>query len=233
MCTWLAREARKQDPRPVCILDRRGRPRWHSLWDGNPNLTSDPDGAQTLVDGPGVRHYIAGKSTRRWVWIEHPNREPGDLQLVPQPSHGRIYIEPNIKATAPVNKNWGFANYQAVVDALGRPFVQCGPGPRLERVEYVDTRTFEGALDVLDGASAYIGPEGGLHHAAAALGVPSVVIFGGYISPAVTGYRTQTNLYAGGQPCGMRESCPHCRAAMAAITPTQVCVALNTLLEGT
>ena len=65
-------------------------------------------------------------------------------------------------------------------------------------------------------------PEGGLHHAAAASGTPSIVIFGGFISPRQTGYLHQSNLFTGGDPCGMRHRCSHCKRAMDRITVEEV-----------
>lgn len=68
-----------------------------------------------------------------------------------------------------------------------------------------------------------------MHHAAAALGIPAVVIFGGYVSPAQTGYAAQMNLFTGGQPCGRRTECAHCADAMSDITPAMVADALHQL----
>ena len=65
-------------------------------------------------------------------------------------------------------------------------------------------------------------PEGGLHHAAAALGVPSIVLFGGFISPRQTGYPHQVNVFTGGTPCGWRVRCGHCAAAMKKIEPERI-----------
>ena len=47
---------------------------------------------------------------------------------------------------------------------------------------------------MLSGARAAVLHEGGLHHAAAALGMPAVVLFGGMISPRNTGYDVHVNL---------------------------------------
>jgi hypothetical protein len=41
-----------------------------------------------------------------------------------------------------------------------------------------------------------------------------VVLFGGFIPPAVTGYNTHTNLTGGAVACGSFLPCDHCRAAM-------------------
>lgn len=235
MLTWLVRERRKQDPRPVCLLDRNGRARAHPLWAGNPGITTDLDGAQVLVEGPGVRHYIERKTSTRWTWIRHPDREPGDIFLPPAPrkvAEPYIYIEPNSKPQASPNKDWGFRNYQAVVDALGgETFIQCGPGRQLRRVRTFPLTSLVDALQYLRHARLYVGPEGGMHHAAAALGVPAVVIFGGFIAPDVTGYRSHINLFAGGEACGMRIACAHCARAMAAITVDRVVDSILTLME--
>ena len=87
--------------------------------------------------------------------------------------------------------------------------------------------SFIAACGLLSGATAYVGPEGGLYHAAAALGVPAVAVFGGYIDPANQGYDDPryVNLYEpmdGESPCGQRIDCPHCMKAMAKITPDLV-----------
>jgi ADP-heptose:LPS heptosyltransferase len=87
------------------------------------------------------------------------------------------------------------------------------------------------ASAVLAGAALLISPEGGLHHAAAALGLRAVVIFGGFISPATTGYDLHRNFFTGGQACGMRLACAHCAEAMARITPEEVAAAAREQLE--
>ena len=235
MATWLVRERRKHDPRKVCIISKKGRPRWHPLWSGNPGIARHIDGAQILFEGPGSRHYIAGKTDERWTWFPHPDRQPGEVFLPPGPrpfAHSYVYVEPHIKVRASPNKDWGGRRYQAVVSALqAYQWVQCGQGPWLAGVTPVPTPDFRAALEVLRHAVLYVGPEGGMHHAAAALGVPAIVIFGGFISPDVTGYRQHTNFHGGGEPCGMRIPCSHCRDAMNAITVEVVVGAITTQLE--
>jgi ADP-heptose:LPS heptosyltransferase len=92
----------------------------------------------------------------------------------------------------------------------------------------VQTPSFRAAAAVLANAVAFVGTEGGLHHAAAALGRPAVVLFSEFISPAITGYRTHRNLYHAGQPCGSRSACSGCRASMEAISVDEV---VSNLLE--
>ena len=77
-------------------------------------------------------------------------------------------------------------------------------------------------------------PEGGLHHAAAALSTPAVVIYGGFVSPVNMGYEGQVALYRphrhDGEPCGLRVPCEGCIAAMDGIAVETVAAALERLL---
>jgi ADP-heptose:LPS heptosyltransferase len=107
--------------------------------------------------------------------------------------------------------------------------VDAMPGDKLPRVV---THSFRDALGVLSLARLYIGPEGGLHHAAAALGIPAVVIFGGFNSPKSTGYPWQSNITgSSGEPCGSVAACWHCRDAMASITVERVLEAARAELD--
>jgi ADP-heptose:LPS heptosyltransferase len=149
-------------------------------------------------------------------------------------------IEPTIKSRASPNKQWGadrWAAFVALARRRGVDLVQLGDQPpTLEGVRWISTPSFRAGAAVLARAIAYVGHEGGLHHAAAAVGVPAVVIFGGFISPACTGYRMHTNLFTGGTAdhplgCGMRMPCQHCETAMSEITPESVADELGRVLE--
>ncbi len=95
----------------------------------------------------------------------------------------------------------------------------------------IKTRSFREALAVLSRAALYVGPEGGLHHGAAALNVPAVVIFGGYISPRTTGYDDHVNIFTGDVACGRMQPCEHCKEAMSRITADQVFRSAMGILE--
>lgn len=146
-----------------------------------------------------------------------------------------VLIEPHIKANAPPGKAWGVDRYAEVVNRLRGTvrFIQCGPDParRIPGVTFVITPTFRTALVLLSQARLYLGAEGGMHHAAAALGIPAVVIFGGFVSPAITGYRGHVNLAGTDTFCGSRSYCSHCDAAMAAIEVGRVAEAVETELS--
>jgi ADP-heptose:LPS heptosyltransferase len=94
------------------------------------------------------------------------------------------------------------------------------------------TDTFREAMGVLRGAALFVGTDGGLHHAAAALGIPAVVIWTGFTSPKHLGYASHTNLYAGGDPCGtLHKACQHCRKNAESISPEQVLTEVEKIYE--
>jgi hypothetical protein len=65
-----------------------------------------------------------------------------------------------------------------------------------------------------------------MHHGAAAMNIPAVVLFGGFVPPAVTGYDSHTNLTGGAEfACGSFRYCEHCIAAMKAISVDEVVTA--------
>lgn len=248
MLSGEARLLQQKDPRPIGVY-RRGVPYFHWAWDHNPRFATiddmrrgRPHQRYDLGMGRSRRPYACPeKSTaERWSWTNW-RAVPGEIYFGPgERERARvliapqefIVIEPHIKPGAPINKDWGFARYQAVVDRTRRlPWVQFDYGrPLLTGVRPVGTTTMRDAFAVLEMARAYVGPEGGVHHAAAAMNVPGVVIFGGYISPANTGYDIHRNIFTGGQACGWRTPCIHCKAAMDSILPDTVIDNLEAVL---
>lgn len=235
MATGEARIRQKLDPRPVVFLDKWGRPRWHFIFENNPRISRDGAGQLSHNRG-GNRPYIRRVTPERFYWVEKYDCPRGEIYLNTaerQFAHQyarSLIIEPNLKAHATRNKDWGFERWQAVVDALPHlPWAQVGPpGTRqLRGVPLIPTHHFREAAAVLWRAIGYVGHEGALHHAAAAFEKRAVVVFGGFISPRQTGYAFHTNLVGSDEPCGFREPCAHCREAMNRITPDQVVEAVK------
>lgn len=232
--TGMARRLQEVVPLPVRVLDRHGRARWHEIWKGNPRLAKPdhPGPVQTLISGEGRRPYIERQTDRRWIWRDW-KCPVGEIHLTDREREfgsrhaGRVILEPTIKSEASPNKDWGWSRWAALAATLlgrGLRVAQVGAsGTRtLPGVELIRTGGFREAAAVLAASRLAVLPEGGLHHAAAALGVPAVVIFGGFISPRQTGYDRHINLFTGGSPCGMRIPCRHCADAMSAIRPERV-----------
>lgn len=182
----------------------------------------------------------------RWVWNYEFKAKPGELFFSYDErkfSHRyvgneTVVIEPNLPAykSVSVNKRWPVERYREVARRLireGRRVVQFdyGSGERLPGVESLQTPSFRHAAAILSRAALYIGPEGGLHHAAAAVNTPAVVLFGGFIPPQVTGYDGHVNLTGGAEACGSWNACEHCRAAMNAISVEEVVGAASQYLK--
>ncbi len=140
-----------------------------------------------------------------------------------------VIVEPSIKAEAARAKQWPVPRYHELALRLSQHIrvVQLSDpqAPRLdERIERLSTRSYREALACLGAARLYIGAEGGLHHGAAAMGTPAIVLFGGVTSPAATGYDGHVNLTGNaGYACGIAvDDCPHCAAAMDSIGVDEV-----------
>lgn len=240
MATGMARGAAARGRR-IAFGDGR-----RILWDGNsepifrgnPNIA--PPGSERA---PGIDWIAYYKGHRiynrhvggRWVWNHDFRPIAGEVFLTDaelafgkSAGKGFVVIEPHVprqKSCAP-NKDWGFARYAEVAKRLARDgfdVVQFAHGEApLPFARQVATPSFRHALAVLERAALYIGPEGGLHHGAAAMGTAAVVIFGGFIPPAVTGYTGHANLTGGAEACGSLRPCRHCREALDRITVDEV-----------
>jgi len=239
-----AKRIYKRTGQPVLITDPHGRPVRSELFSGVPYLLQRPERMryQRLVNSSGHRPYIKAKHADRWVWRPY-KPEPADIIFTPaelafaEPYRGSIMLEPSVKDIGHKNKDWGLLYWLKLANAMHSdrlgPVIQCVKEPTirgLPHAKIVTTKGFRLTAAVLSVCKAYVGPEGGLHHAAAAVGVPAVVIYGGFISPNITGYAQHRNLFTGGEPCGMRTDCPHCRKAMLDITPSMVLKELKEIL---
>jgi ADP-heptose:LPS heptosyltransferase len=241
MVTGHVRELQQRDPRKV-RLDY-GKRLWNEVFDHNPRIAHACDkDVQVYYPRPnGLRPYATKKTPEQWTWCEYKPPigelyfQPDELAAAAKHSPD-IVIEPNVKSMASPNKNWGLLRWQHLIGlmrAAGFRPVQLGPPGtrRIDGADLIETTNFRRACAVLKRARAAVLHEGGLHHAAAVVGVRAVVIYGAYISPKVTGYATHRSLFVGDDlGCGMRIPCKHCVAAMAKITPEMVMAELQALL---
>lgn len=226
------------------MLNKRGEPYWHFAFDANPNIVKPGqpfDGELGFLNRH--RPYIADETREKRTFREYVP-SPSPVRLGPQAqtfaamARGAVVFHPGIKRGASPNKAWPLERWKALVALGGHRWVQIGePGvPRIRGAEQVMTPGFWDAVGLLAGAKAAVLHEGALHHAAAAVGTRAVVIYGGYISPRVTGYAGQRALFVETSEhplgCGYRVPCAHCAEAMRAIGPATVLRALKELLEG-
>lgn len=236
MASGQARLLNEKHRVPVLINDERGRPRKHDAFLYNPRLIERMLPGKpfvTLLNAPGARPYIANKTARQWTWREWkpPVGEiyfaPLELEWAESCVEPDIIIEANIKGSASPNKRWPIARWNMLVHELvrrGYRVYQLGVnGTQVaEGAVHIPTPSMRLAAAVVRRARLVITHEGGMHHTSAALGVPTIVLFGGFISPKQTGYECQTNLFTGTEPCGMRIPCGHCDHAMKKISVEEV-----------
>jgi ADP-heptose:LPS heptosyltransferase len=234
MVTGVVRELQSKDPRRVRIQYEKLKRRWCDLWDNNPRIARHEEDGNFQILEPRfnyLRPYCSLKTATQWTW--KPYRPPkGEIYFTSwelgfgELNANRIIIGPTLKSGASPNKQWGDENWKQLIRLLidkGR-VTQIGllrpkvfPG-----VDFIQTSIRQAAA-MIARAKVVICNEGALHHIAAAVGTPCVTIFGGYISPQVTGYDDQVSFFVGDDlGCGMRIPCNHCSAAMAEINPEQV-----------
>lgn len=215
----------------VAICDEYGYPRDHAAWHGHPAI--DRRSSQKIVDCPPARPYILGFKDRKMIYNENHVARAGRVHLTPEERASNKLVEPYavvgpiIKQKASPNKSWGIKRWEAVIKDFPIPVYQLCETPYTKVIRGArryDTPSFRHALAVIERATLVMCNEGGNHHMAASMGVPAVVIFGAFISPAVTGYDFHVNITARTKEgfCGSWDSCEHCKVAMASITPSMV-----------
>jgi hypothetical protein len=209
------------------------------IFRGNPNIAFPGDeGAKDLE---WIAHYQGNRlyyknAIDRWIWIPGRVGKPGEifftdeeLRFAEEFGKDFVLIEPStprFKAHS-VNKQWPVDRYDEVSRQLlkqGYDVVQfeyappLGPAHLCHGVRKIQANTFRLAAAVIARAALYVGPEGGLPHAAAAAGVKAVVLYGGFLAPEITGYMFHTGIFTGDKPCGSFHKCQHCIKAMQLIS---------------
>lgn len=242
LATGLARGAHKRGKRiafgdgKTIIWDHQS----EQIFQGNPNIA--PLGSEGADDLQWINFYRGNRlyntqRAGRWEWNYDFRPTPGEIFFTDQElkwaeRFGRdfIIVESNVPEhkTVARNKQWPILRYEKLARYLHkgghdiRQFVYFNARHKVVVAKPIKPPNFRHALAVLARAKLYIGPEGGLHHGAAAVGTKAVVIFGGFIPPQVTGYDMHVNIAAEGKACGVYTRCAHCAEAMESISVEQV-----------
>jgi hypothetical protein len=240
LASGIARKARLRHPdKKICIGDG-SQIEWGEVFENNPHISKEVvPGCIWVHSHKGFRPYIENGqiSQEKLVWKKGFKASPGEIFLTDQERQkwseysNFVYIEPNIKGWLGPNKDWGFDKWQSVVDRMPDIAWVQGPGRKLNRVQQVSTDSFRDACALLERAVLFAGTDGGLHHAAAALGKKAVVIWGGFTHPRNLGYDSHINLHSGVEPCGSLKACAHCKKAMDQITVEMVVKAIRSQLS--
>lgn len=259
MLSGIARRLHAATNENVGFVSANGARRGDPLWQNIPYIAQHDEPAQALIlSGRGHRPYYSHMEGNRIIWRKW-DKAPGEIRLTDEErafaDHALfaemgptdlpiVLMGPRWKAKGGggQNKDWGWDKWIEVANVLLRENiawpVECCPAgeKKFDCAAYpVITPTFRHACAILERSIGYVGHEGGLHHAAAALEKPAVVVFGGYISPEVTGYDGHRNFYIPDSRyplgCGTVTPCDHCRESMNKITVEQVVNAVKDMVE--
>lgn len=245
------------DAGPVTLCDANGVPRWHYLWQDNPAIYVPEQPLQPfkppyILTGKGHLPYLeypyseqtGWRFSKTWKASDHRARlyltsdEFGYGTNLLKALGEYVLVEPSGRDRKNRNRCWPFPKWQSLVTLLNEmlpwPLVQLDhqAADRLAGVGLVENHDFRQACGVLSGARLFIGPEGGLAHAAAALGIPAVVLWGGCVDAIALGYPEHINLvYQHPKtPCGSLAPCAHCDEGWTALTPDHVLEAVDLMV---
>ena len=135
-------------------------------------------------------------------------------------------------------REWSFERWERVVEWLrdhNYPVVQIGEGgrPVLEgAIDVTGRASFREAVLLMKRARLFLGQEGGLMHAANAVNVPSVIVWGGLTLPEFAAYRKHTVLCTRVDcaPCGLRGHCPYDKKCLTTVETSDVISAVSDTL---
>jgi hypothetical protein len=226
----------------IRIVDKHGAPRWSEMWRGL-SWILQPGQSGSFIDlknGSGCRPYIAypfsregGQKFSNWRARDHLGAielDVTELEFAERAvgSEQRLFlIEPTLKSVANPNKQWGVDKWQelvAIVKHYGLVPLQIGPSDTvpLEGARFIETPTFRQAAAVMRLVRWCVLPDGGLHHANAALRINNAtVLFGGVGDPNILGYPGHRNI-AMPPACGKWMPCQHCRDIWSQLHPIDV-----------
>jgi len=221
---------------PVAIVGVSKKVRHHPVWQNNPAV--DPNSKVHMVDGPSARPYII-----RWV---HPgptslfnskyHAVAGKMKLTAEewkaadaltPPGPFVIVEPVVRGRSSKNKVWGSEKWEEVIRNFPVPVYQFdvdGHTDIIPSAKKIASADFRVSAGVVSHADLIMTTDGGMHHLAASMNTPAVVIFGGFADPSITGYPYQVNFYVDldESPCGRYGKCPHCEKAMNMIKAVDV-----------
>ncbi len=262
MATGEIRELRQIDPNLKFIVGDGKRSYWNEVFDNNPYIIRGSEitnhkkvlWIKNYEGNRPYRNYGKDLPKNNYNWKETFKPKKGEFFFSSQETKlanqiilnikkkidnkKLIFIEPHVKKRLGYqNRDWGFEKWQKIVDELREVYnfiqITYGENKVIKGVINVHGLNFRVSSAILSKCDLFVGSEGGMHHAAAATNKQAVVIFGGHISPQITGYNFHKNLYSNIEksPCGAKDICKHCELSMSLITPKAVTKSIEDILN--
>ena len=252
MAVGEVKELKKKKPNAKFIIGDGNRSYWNEVFDNNPDIIRGSE-EKNYNDVIWIKNYEGNRPYKNYGdsfpkdnynWKKYKalrgefyftNKEIAVAEKVItaiKKNIGQkkiIFIEPHVKKRLGYeNKDWGFHNWQKVVDELN-------PIYTFLQITYEGRQSIKGSINInglnfrtssaiLSMCDLFLGTEGGMAHAAAATNRNAVVIWGGHISPDITGYDFHNNLFNKHplSPCGSKNVCKHCLEELKKISTEQV-----------
>ena len=263
MITGEVKTLRKSYPNAKFVIGNGNRSWWSDIFLGNTSVIQsdqikDFQKVIWIKNYPGhrpYRIYNLPNHREKYQWNENHKAERGEIFFSNEELKNvdkifksikseldakkkMVHIEPNVKIKkGHINRDWGFEKWQYVVNELKEKilFIQTSFGDQkiLNNVLNIKNINFRNACAIMSKTDLFIGTEGGMHHAAAALNLNAIVIFGGFINPKITGYEIHKNIYINDKlsPCGSKYECDHCKKCMNDIKINNVIYEIKKLLN--
>jgi len=240
MASGRADSVHRRTGKMVCIVDRDGSPRDSPMWWNVPFIAQSLENTARMLDAPYARPHVEAVSGSHIIFKRNHWPTPGTLSISRQELRdarellkavglvpgGFCVFHPYVKrAGSGVNKDWGCANWSKLALGIRTPIVHLPssdhrPAPFGVPLD-CGIRT---AFAVISQAMFLVTTDSVFHHAAAALQIPTVALWGGFSSVDTFGYRNQINVCSLDShcPCGSLRECPRCRQLMEGINVEEV-----------
>lgn len=138
------------------------------------------------------------------------------------------------------NKDWPSAQWESLISELAADatVIEIGASSRAKEfcvkgnyINLAQQTSLKELPACIAAADLHVGPISGPVHIAAAVGTPSVVIYGGYEDPVCSKYHGNINIYSSIScaPCWLTTVCPHDKACLTAISVDRVRTAIDEL----
>ena len=244
MASGEVKELRIQNPNAKFIIGDGIRSYWNEVFDNNPYIIrgSEINKHKKIIwiknyeGNRPYRSYEKNLPKNKYNWVKYKPKKGEFFFTEKEKEFSKqiistvkkkignkklIFIEPHVKKRLGFeNRDWGFSKWQQVVEEVNNDyeFIQITYQGRqvINGCINLDGLNFRSSAAILSMCDLFLGPEGGMAHAAAATVKKAVVIWGGHISPEITGYDFHSNLYNEHpmSPCGSKLVCSHCKEGL-------------------